>query len=129
MPPHEPSAFLLSCTPIQPLCPDDAVEERPRQDVPGQTAEDAADPEVEGAAEVSGGAQGRQAGGGRRGGDAQDVEEGGDEGGEAKVEEEAGVRLKTEDAGGDAEEGGGDVLEVGESLLRRHWSAVCAFGG
>lgn len=48
---------------------------------------------------------------------AEDVDERADDDGAEEVEDEAGVGLKAEDAGGDAEEGGGEVADVADYLF------------
>ena len=96
-----------------------AIEERPREDEARQPPRQAPSPEVEGAAEVAAGVEGRAALGGGVGGDLEGVEEQRGHGGEDQVDEEAGVRLEAQDAGGDAEQRRGQALQVGEDLREK----------
>lgn len=102
----------------QSLCPHKAVEQRPRENEPGQPANQTARPEFERAPEVSTCIQRRQAARERCRGDAEGVEERGDKDGEGEVEEEAAVGFEAKDAGADAEEGGRQALKIREDLRR-----------
>ena len=68
--------------------------------------------------EVAAGVEGLAALGGGVGGDLEGVEEQRGHGGEDQVDEEAGVGLEAQDAGGDAEQRRGQALQVGEDLSR-----------
>lgn len=48
---------------------------------------------------------------------AEDIDERADDNGAEEVEDETGVGLEAEDAGGDAEEGGGEVADVADYLF------------
>ena len=93
-------------------CPDQAIEQCPRQNEASQASKQAARPEIKGATEVSARVERALARCQRCRCDAERVEEAGNDDGEDDVEEEAAVRLEAQDAGGDAEEGGGQTLKV-----------------
>lgn len=99
------------------LCPHQTIEQSPRQNEPSQPPAQPTRPQLPGSAKVPARIKQGFPRGHGLGGHADGVEEDGGQQGEDDVEKEAVVGLEAEDAGGDAEEGGCEGLEIGEGLL------------
>jgi|SRR5688572_22736945 hypothetical protein len=113
-------------------CPDQAVEQRPRQHKSTDPVESAARPKLECIAVVSSGIKRLATFCDRIGGDLEDVVEGGGDEGEDEVNEEAVVGFQAEDACCDAEEGGGEAVNVCKGLRGRRISGqrrACGLDG
>lgn len=108
--------------------PHQPVKKGPGEDEPGQAVRQAAGPELVLAAEVPARVERRLPRGQGGGRDAEGVEEHRGQEGEDEVEDEARVGLEAEDAGGDAEERGGERLQVREDLGIR-WQAGRVLAG
>lgn len=103
-------------TEVYHLCPHQPIEQRPRQDETGKPPREPTRPQLQRPSEVPARVEDGLARGQGGWGDANGVEEQGRQEGEGDVEEEAVVGLEAEDACCDAEEGGGQGLQVGEGL-------------
>jgi hypothetical protein len=114
MTPH--FSFSINSTRLSRSCPHQPIKQRPRQDIPRQPVHQPARPKLKRTPEVPARVERGLAACQRGRCHAEHVEEHGREQREDEVEEEAAVGLEAEDAGGYAEERGGEGLQVVERL-------------